>query len=246
MNRKKWWKIFKLMWFSLVLIFFVWNWTTFQSRNVPEETFLNSDHVSVVETDDEIIFKSDTGTNKFEIIFFQGGLADPNAYSPLCRKLADNGYTCHLIKMKWRLPKNDYQKITKLFDLKKGNYIIGGHSQGAKMAAQFVYENPNLMKGLFLMGTSHPRDIDLSGQNIPCVKLYAENDGLASVEEVMENKSKLPENANLVLIKGGNHSQFGYLGQLFMDSSADITLEEQQNQTFNHLMVFMKQVMSRN
>jgi Alpha/beta hydrolase family len=110
------------------------------------------------------------------------------------------------------------------------------------MAAKFVYENPNLMKGLFLMGTSHPRDIDLSNQNIPCVKLYAENDGLASVEEVLENKIKLPKDAKLVLINGGNHSQFGYLGKLLMDSSADISIEEQQQQTFDYLINFMHKI----
>ena len=63
------------------------------------------------------------------------------------------------------MPQWDYTKIAKMFNLKKGNYIIGGHSQGAKMASQFVYENPNLMKGLFLLGTSHPRDFDLSVKN---------------------------------------------------------------------------------
>ncbi len=56
-------------------------------------------------------------------------------------------------------------KNCQMFNLKKGNYIIGGHSQGSKMASQFVYENPNLMKGLFLLGTSHPRDFDLSVKN---------------------------------------------------------------------------------
>ena len=50
------------------------------------------------------------------------------------------------------------------------------------------------------MGTSHPRDIDLSLQNIPTIKLYAEHDGLASVEEVMENKNKLPGGAKLTYI----------------------------------------------
>ncbi len=242
MNRKKWWKIFKIIWFSLVLIFFVWNWTTFQSHNLPKDTFLNSDIVSIKETDDQITFKSDTTKNEIEIIFFQGGLTDPKAYTPLCKKLAENGFTCHLIKMNWRLPQYDYQKISKLFDLKKGKYIIGGHSQGGKMAAQFVYENPDLMKGLFLMGTSHPRDIDLSNQKIPCIKLYAENDGLASVGEVMENKKKLPLHAKLVLIKGGNHSQFGYLGKLLMDSSADISIEEQQLQTFDNLINYMNEI----
>jgi pimeloyl-ACP methyl ester carboxylesterase len=154
---KKWSKkrIFKTIWFSLVLIFSIWNWTTFQSHHLPEDTFLNSDLVSVFETDDQITFKPATA-NTVEVIFFQGGLTDPKAYAPLCRKFAENGFTCHLIKMDWRLPQYDYQKISTLLDLKKGNYIIGGHSQGGKIAAQFVYENPNLMKGLFLMGTSHP------------------------------------------------------------------------------------------
>jgi hypothetical protein len=242
MKRKKWWKIFKIIWFSLVLILFVWNWTTYQSHNIPKNTFINSDIVSVVETDDQITFKSETAKNKFEIIFFQGGLTDPKAYAPLCRKFAENGFTCHLIKMNWRLPQYDYQKISTLFDLKKGNYIIGGHSQGGKMAAQFVYENPSIMNGLFLMGTSHPRDIDLSDQNIPCIKLYAENDGLASVGEVLTNENKLPKDTRLVLITGGNHSQFGYLGTLLMDNSAEISLEKQQQLAFDNLVDFMNEI----
>lgn len=241
---KKWSKrkIFKTIWFSVVLIFLIWNWMTFQSHNLPKNTFLNSDFVSVVKTDDKITFKSDTTSNTFEVIFFQGGLTAPEAYAPLCRKFAENGFTCHLIKMDWRLPQYNYQKISTLFDLKKGNYIIGGHSQGGKMAAQFVYENPNIMKGLFLMGTSHPRDIDISSQNIPCIKLYAENDGLSTVEEVMTNVNKLPKQTKLILIKGGNHSQFGYLGKLFMDGSADISLEKQQQQVFDNLIIFMNEI----
>jgi hypothetical protein len=241
---KKWSKRknFRIVWFIFITIFFIWNWNTFQSHNLPENTFLDSNFVSVIETDDEINFKSKTSENELEIIFFQGGLTDPKAYAPLCRKIAENGYTCHLIKMDWRLPLYDYQKVFKLIDLNGGNFVIGGHSQGGKMAAQLVYENPNTFKGLFLMGTSHPRDIDLSIQNIPCIKLYADNDGLASVEEVKENKKKLPRNSNLILINGGNHSQFGYLGKLLMDSSPTISLEVQQNETYNYLIEFMDKI----
>lgn len=235
-------KLFKTVWFSFVILFFIWNWTTFQSHNLPENTFENSAILTVNETDDQIVFKPVATTYNPEIIFFQGGLTDPKAYAPLCRKLAESGFTCHLVKMDWRLAQYDYQKILKLFDLSKGNYVIGGHSQGGKMAAQFVFENPGLMKGLFLMGTSHPRDIDLSGTRIPCLKLYAENDGLASVEEVLGNKPKLPGHTKWVLIKGGNHSQFGYLGKLLMDNKADISLEEQQQQTFDNLLVFLEAI----
>jgi pimeloyl-ACP methyl ester carboxylesterase len=235
-------KIFKTIWFSLVIVFFVWNWTTFQSRNLPRDTFENSKLVTVTQSGDFITFQSDTAKNGINVIFFQGGLTDPKAYAPLCRRLAENGFTCYLMKMDWRLPQYDYKKTLKLFHLDSGSYVVGGHSQGGKMAAQIVYENPTLFKGLFLLGTSHPRDIDLSTFTIPTIKIYAEKDGLASVPEVMENKSKLPQNSKLILIKGGNHSQFGYLGKLLMDNSADISLEEQQKQTVENILEFLNEI----
>jgi pimeloyl-ACP methyl ester carboxylesterase len=235
-------KIFKTIWFSLVIVFFVWNWTTFQSRNLPRDTFENSKLVTVTQSGDFITFQSDTAKNGINVIFFQGGLTDPKAYAPLCRRLAENGFTCYLMKMDWRLPQYDYKKTLKLFHLDSGSYVVGGHSQGGKMAAQIVYENPTLFKGLFLLGTSHPRGIDLSTFTIPTIKIYAEKDGLASVPEVMENKSKLPQNSKLILIKGGNHSQFGYLGKLLMDNSADISLEEQQKQTVENILEFLNEI----
>ena len=134
------------------------------------------------------------------------------------------------------MPQQDYKKIESMFALEKGSYIIGGHSQGAKMASQFVYENPDLMKGLFLLGSSHPRDFDLSNRTLPTIKLYGELDGLASVSEVMENKNKLPENTILKEIKGGNHSQFAYLGRLLTDDRAEIELAEQQRITSEMLI----------
>ena len=235
-------KIFKIIWFSIVTVFLIWNWTTFQSRNLPEDTFESNAKISVIESEDKITFSAAGSDKTIQAIFFQGGLTDPKAYAPLCRKIAENGFTCHLIKMSWRLPQYDYQKVSKLFDLNAGQYVIGGHSQGGKMAAQFVFDNQKLFKGLFLMGTSHPRDINLSNLTIPTLKLYAEKDGLASVREVMENKSLLPKNSNLILIAGGNHSQFVYLGQLFLDDKYDISREKHQQESLNHLIAFLSNV----
>ena len=206
------------------------------------DTFDRNSEISIIESGDKITFSAASEVKRIEVIFFQGGLADPKAYAPLCRRIAENGFTCHLIRMAWRLPQYDYEKITKMFDLNSGQYVIGGHSQGAKMAAQFVYENPNIMKGLFLLGTSTPKDIDLSNFSIPTIKLYAENDGLASVEEVMKFKDKLPKNTKLILIQGGNHSQFGFLGRLFLDDKPSISLEEQQQRTLEALVSFLNEI----
>lgn len=241
MNKKNR-KVFRIIWFTVVSVFLIWNFTTFQSRNLPPDTFKDDNKISVEEHKDQYIFKTKNPNSELEIIFFQGGLTDPKAYAPLCRKIAENGYTVHLIRMDWRLPQNDYQKISNMFDFDNDQYVLGGHSQGGKMAAQFVYENPSLLKGLFLIGTSHPRDIDISRLEIPTLKLYAENDGLASVEEVLENRGKLPKEADLVMIDGGNHSQFGYLGKLLTDNSPDISLEKQQNETLEYLLNFFKTI----
>jgi hypothetical protein len=238
--------IFKLVWFSLVSIFFIWQWGTYQSRSLPENTFHDDGKVTVEESSDEITFRPTNSSYQNEIIFFQGGLVDPKAYAPLCRKIAENGFLCHLIKMDWRMPIWDYEKIETMFNLRDGKYIIGGHSQGAKMASQFVYENPGLMKGLFLLGTSHPKDYDLSNRSIPTIKLYGELDGLASVSEVMDNKDKLPKDARLIEIKGGNHSQFGYLGKLFTDENAEIDLAEQQRLTLEKLTAFFMTIEAKN
>lgn len=237
MNKKKR-KIFRIIWFTFVGIFLTWNFTTFQSRNLPDGIFSSDEKVLINEDEDQIVFTPWHHAKNLQIIFFQGGLTDPKAYAPLCRKIAEEGYPTHLIKMDWRLPQYDYQKISKMFDFRTSNYVLGGHSQGAKMAAQYVFEHPNLLEGLFLMGTSHPRDIDMSNLAIPTLKLYAQNDGLASVEEVMENKDKLPQHAQLVMIEGGNHSQFGYLGQLLLDNSPNISLDEQQDQILRYLLNF--------
>jgi hypothetical protein len=75
-------KIFKTIWLSIVIVFFVWNWTTFQSRNLPTNTFKNSKLVIVTQSDDFITFKSVTAKKGMNVIFSQGGLTDPKAYAP--------------------------------------------------------------------------------------------------------------------------------------------------------------------
>ena len=111
---------------------------------------------------------------------------------------------------------------------------------GAKMAAQFVYENPALIDKLILIGTTHPRDISLAESKIPMMKIYGSNDGVADEKSIFENKSKLPPATNFVKIDGANHSQFGYYGFQLGDNPAAISREEQQTATLKHILAFVK------
>lgn len=228
---------FRIVWALSGITFMIWNWYNYQAKDINANVFQGSESVTVVEDDNLISFHSNKLPRR-EFIFFPGGFVDPLAYAPMARVLSNEGLTVHIVKMPWRLAKFGYNKINDLFNFEDTNctFILGGHSQGAKMAAQYIFENPNQIDGLILLGTSHPRDFDLSYSGIPTVKLYAENDGLASIGEVIENQFKLPKNTNLVLINGGNHSQFGNLGELLGDDSASISREEQQQIVIKHIL----------
>jgi hypothetical protein len=80
------------------------------------------------------------------------------------------------------------------------------------VAVQLAHERAAGIAGLALVGTSHPRDVDLSVLRVPVTKIVGTRDGLASREEVERNRALLPAATRWVWIEGGNHSQFGWYG----------------------------------
>lgn len=164
-------KTLKTIWFSAVFIFMFWQFYSFQFKGVDESLLQNSETVKVEESSDFYSFEPVNGYKKV-LVFFPGAMVETKAYVPLCRKIVDNNIKVCLIKMPWRLASQGYNlpKELKLFTDTSKTYILAGHSLGAKMAAQFVYENPNLIDKLILIGTTHPRDISLANSTIPIMK----------------------------------------------------------------------------
>jgi hypothetical protein len=211
------------------------------AKGINDEVFKDSSLIHVEQTDDYTSFTPTTSYQKV-LFFYPGALVDPDAYAPLCRKIAEHGYQTLIIRMPWRMPTKGYDNIKEMNLIKDTNkkYVLAGHSQGGKMAAQFVYENPGMIDQLILLGTTHPRDIDLSGIPTTILKVYGSNDGLANSEKIMANKSKLPPTAQYRRIEGGNHSQFGYYGFQLGDDKADISREEQQELILAHILKFIE------
>lgn len=235
-------KTLKTIWFSAVFIFMFWQFYSFQSKGVDESLLQNSKTITVKESSN---FYSFEPVKEFKgvLIFFPGAMVETKAYVPLCRKIANNNIKVYLIKMPWRMASQGYNlpKELKLFDDKSKTYILAGHSLGAKMAAQFVYENPSLIDKLILIGTTHPRDISFANSTIPILKIYGSNDGVADEESIIKNKSKLPAATKFVKVNGANHSQFGYYGFQLGDNSASIGREQQEVATLQHILAFINQ-----
>jgi Alpha/beta hydrolase family len=244
MTEKKWTikKILKTIWIAGGVIFILWQFYSFQSHGVDEQ-LLQSNSIVKVDINDNYYLFTPNKEFKDVLIFFTGAMVDPKAYVPLCRKIADNGIKVYLIKMPWRLASKGYNipKVLNLFADTTKTYILSGHSQGAKMAGQFVYENPTLIDKLILIGSTHPRDISLAASNIPIMKIYGSQDGVADEKSIMDNKAKLPEATKFVQIVGANHSQFGYYGFQLGDNTAEISREHQQAETLKNIVAFIKQ-----
>jgi len=234
-------KILRLIWITFGLCFFLWIVFSYQTKGVDESILQSNSVIQVENTSDIISFTPKKGFQKV-FIFFPGAMVAADAYAPLCRKIAENGYKSIIIKMPWRLPSYGYNKPKemKFFEDNTKEYILAGHSKGGMMAAKFVYENPKLINKLILLGTTHPRDFDLSKSAIPIMKIYGSNDGVADAYSINQNKPKLPPNTKYFLIKGGNHSQFGYYGSQLGDNEASISREEQQKIILNSILSFIK------
>jgi len=242
MMKRKWTfrRVIRTVWMAAGLAFIAWLVYSYKSHGVDTRWVEDSTTVQVALSDAYYSFTPAVDDNRV-LIFFPGALVDPRAYVPLCRRIADHGVRVYLIRMPFRMAMYGYRKpleLTLMDDTTK-TYILAGHSQGAKMAAQFVYEYPDAVDKLVRIGTTHPRDISLAGRTLPVLKIFGSLDGVANESDIHTNRINLPPATEFVRIEGGNHTQFGYYGFQFGDHEATITREQQQDETLQHILRFI-------
>ena len=237
----------RLIWVAcgiLFVVFIVWNT---RARGVAPETFLSTSHVRVLDTGDVIQFLPTHEAPGAGIIFLPGGEIDPVAYAPLMRSVAESGHSAVIVKVPWRIAPSAgartdlWLRIVRV--LATGGpgkrWVLGGHSRGAVFALNYITQHPRQLAGLALIGTTHPRDIDIYGSKFPVMKIVGTMDCVATMERVMANARLLPPSTQWVRIQGGNHRQFGYYGYQLGDCGAKISRTSQQGQTAKALTRFL-------
>ncbi len=213
-----------------------WLFYNLQAHGVAPSVLESNSKVRVVKSERAFIFTPAADTMRSAIIFYPGALVDPEAYAPMARSVAEAGFKSVLVKLLFRMaPLSSHQR--ELYertlsyidqDTKKRNWIVGGHSRGGKLATQFSSKYPNSLKGMLLVGTLHPRELDLSNLSIDVTKIYGTEDGLASEGEINQFSKLLPKDTHWVRVVGGNHRQFGWYGYQIGDNKAYISREQQQ------------------
>lgn len=230
---------FRIVWATAGVAFTVWVIWNMQAHGLPGGVRTSSAAVLVTELDGATVFMPPSAPlERTGLLFVPGGAVDPDAYLPFVRAVAEAGWPVALVRLPWRMAFTESGQI-EVWRRATGvraswgatrPVVLGGHSRGAALSALFASRYPAELSGLLLIGTTHPKDHDLSSLRIPVLKVSGTRDCVADLKASQANASKLPSQAQWTTIVGANHAQFGYYGMQLGDCRATISRENQQRQ----------------
>ena len=203
------------------------------------------DGVTVRDTGDYLLLAAGDRGAKHGIIFYPGGLVEPEAYVSMLAPLAKQGPVA-ILRVAFDLAVFDMEKAaTVLSGADAGQadqWYLAGHSLGGAMSARFLArrgERYPRVAGLILVA-GYPADNDsLAESGYPVLSIWASEDGLATPDEREETAELLPDDTTYAVIEGGNHAGFGEYGPQEGDGEATISRAEQHSQTRMFILEFL-------
>jgi hypothetical protein len=187
-------------------------WATFARPPLPEAMeALESDEQVTVTHQPWLTFSPTQNMSNTGFIFYPGGRVDPRGYASLMRMIASVGYLVVVPEMPINMAvfnANVANEITAYYP-EINHWVIGGHSVGGTMAAQYTDNHSDTIDGLAIWA-SYPADsTDISDLDIPVVSIYGSRELRVNDTSIGEHKHLLPGNTIYIRIEGGDHHQFG-------------------------------------
>lgn len=164
-------------------------------------------------------------------IFYPGGRVDYRSYAPLAARLAEKGWPVAVVSMPLNLavfgPDRAAEVIKDHPEIDR--WVIGGHSLGGTMAAQYAIKHADNISGVVFLA-SYPSDTSLINSNLAVLSIYGSEDGLITLPDWQKYHDRFPMDTQWAFIKGGNHAGFGWYDGQEGDNPALISLERQTEQ----------------
>ena len=224
-----------------VIVFLIWASNSYKPQEIAKQALV-SDNTVDVNVSDYISFtpKNVDATKGF--IFYPGAKVEPEAYAPIARKVAEQGYEVIIAKMPFNLAIFSPSEAEKIVDDYKNieSWTIGGHSLGGVMASKFASDN-KYIDGVVLLA-SYPMGNELKNLGKEVVSIWGSSDGVLNFESLYSSKANLPQDTTYVEIEGGNHAQFGDYGKQSGDSDALISQDEQMKIATKSIIDFMNKL----
>jgi pimeloyl-ACP methyl ester carboxylesterase len=197
----------------------------------------SSAFVTVTEEDDFTLFEPEQVGREIGVVFYPGGLVDPNAYAVPLRQLAENGVRIALVPMPSDLAVLAPRKARHVLEaFPDTDWVIAGHSLGGAMAASFADRDEPQIVGLAMWAAYPAGNKDLSASGLSVLSITASNDEVLDWDTFEDRKANLPTETVFFDIEGGNHAGFGTYGPQDDDGEATIEAAIQQEQTVGAML----------
>ncbi len=239
-------KLFLIIILAIILIgaaYFAYYVSDYYHADTRALAALNStESYTVLNTADSVTFTPTANLSTTGIIFYPGAKVQPESYSVIASQLAENGYTTIIVKMPFNLA---FFGVNRADDVIKNHpeissWVIGGHSLGGVFASDYAVNHQDKIKGVVYLA-SYP-STNASNATFKALSIRGSLDNLTKAEDISSNLDKFPTNTTFITIPGGNHFNFGDYGIQSGDNNSTITREQQQNQTVNAILEFIKTI----
>jgi hypothetical protein len=172
------------------------------------------------------------------VFFVPGAKVDAAAYAPLLSRIAAGGADCYLYEPPFHMAFSVTTGAEEaLADYPHETWYTAGHSLGGVTASSYAIKNPAAFDGIILLA-AYPAD--QVPDSLSVCSIYGDRDTKLGAKAYASHKSNFPADTEEVVIEGANHAQFGGYGPQKGDSPAAITAEEQQDQTADIILGFLR------
>ena len=213
-------------------------WATLSAQEATERAVNVLQEKDVQRENGRLLFQSSTQTDR-GLIYYPGGLVEPEAYAVTAQGIADAGYLVVIPKMPLNLAFTDINRANRIrADYPEiESWVIGGHSLGGAMAAEYAKNNVDSLDGLIMLASYPANNKDYVNFPIPILNIIGSNDpGAPKQEEFYE---AVADSASLFVIEGGNHRQYADYSFQNNDGVATISVAEQQDQIIVAIVQFL-------
>ncbi len=200
--------------------------------------------VTVDESRSSIVFEPDGEAQPVGLVFYPGGLVDPRAYARLLRPIAEAGYRVVVPKFPYNLAvlssgaAGDHVGDG---DDTIERWVVGGHSLGGAMAAEFARTDRDELAGLMLWA-AYPVNPMPDRTELRVLSVAAGNDEVANPERMAAAPDELPPGSEFVVIDGAVHAFFGDYGPQGGDGTPSVGRDDAQAQIVAAALAFLDEL----
>jgi hypothetical protein len=206
------WLLIIILTLVLVGLWMGVRWATYARPPLPEalEAIQSDEQVTVI-TDPWLTFSPKQRSPDTGFIFYPGGRVDPRGYATLMKAITTDGYLAVVPEMPINMAVFNPNIADEIIEAHPqiDKWVIGGHSVGGTMAAQYTDKYPENIDGLAIWASYPANRTDISDLEIPVISIYGSLELRVNDENVEKRKYLLPFDTVYIRIEGGDHHQFG-------------------------------------